>query len=192
MPMSSCPHSTTSAWSTTWPTSEQGGQWIGVDTGGLLGDVVVRYVDPRVVLDTVQDLTEATEDGSADLDGVDTTRYRSVIDLGDETLAQSGWLAYEGVDIDADGEITVEFYVDDDGLLRRLDIEGDLEAPDGETGEGSFEVSTTFSDLGADLTVDAPEGAELLDPLAEALDFDDGEFDDGEFERGELDEEDGE
>ena len=151
---------------------QQGGQWIGVDTGGLLGDVVVRYVDPRVVLDTVQELTEATEDGSADLDGVATTRYRSVIDLGDETLAQSGWLAYEGVDIDADGEVTVEFYVDDDGLLRRLDIEGDLDAPEGETGEGTFEVSTTFSDLGAELTVEAPEGAELLDPLAEAFELD--------------------
>ncbi len=150
---------------------QQDGRWIGVDTGGLLGDVVVRYVDPRTVLDTVRELTEATEDGTAEVDGVTTTRYRSVIDLGDETLAQSGWLAYEGVDIEADGEVTVELYVDDDGLLRRFDIEGEVEAPDGETGQGTFEVTTTFSDLGADLTVEAPEGAELLDPLAEARNF---------------------
>ena len=61
----------------------------------------------------------------------------------------------------------------DDGVLRRFDIEGQIQAPEGETGQGTFEVSTTFSDLGADLTVEAPEGAVVFDPLADGFGQDD-------------------
>ncbi len=156
---------------------QQDGTWIAVDTGGLLGDVVVDLIDPRTVLDTVQGLTEATEVGPAEVGGVATTRYRSVIDLGDETLGQSGWLAFEGMDIDAEGEITIDLYVSDgaDGeTLRRFDLSGDIQAPEGEDGTASFEIVTLFTDLGADLTIEAPDGAIAFDPLAEAFESDTG------------------
>lgn len=154
---------------------QQGGTWIAIDTGGLLGDIVVDLVDPRTVLDTVQELTEATEVGPAEIDGVATTQYRSVIDLGDETLGQSGWLAFDGMDVDADGEIAVDLYVsdgDDGEILRRFDLTGDIQAPEGEDGSATFEIVTLFTDLGADLTIEAPDGAVAFDPLADAFDTD--------------------
>lgn len=152
---------------------QQGGQWLAVDTGGLLGDLVVRYVDPRTVLDTVQDLTETTEVGPVDVDGVATTQYRSVIDLGDETLAQSGWLAFDGMNAEVDGEVTVDLFVDEAGALVRFDLSGDLAPTDGTDGSATFEVTTTFTDIGDDMSIEAPEGAEVFDPLADGFGQDD-------------------
>lgn len=152
---------------------QQGDQWLAVDTGGLLGDLVVEYVDPRNVLDTIQDLTETTEVGPVDIDGVATTQYRSVIDLGDETLAQSGWMAFDGMNAEADGEVTVDLYIDEAGALHRFDLTGDLAPTDGTDGSASFEVITTFADLDADVSIEAPEGAETFDPLADAFGGDD-------------------
>lgn len=157
---------------------QQGDRWIAVDTGGLLGDLVVRYVDPRNVLDTIQDLTETTEVGPVDVDGVATTQYRSVIDLGDESLAQSGWMAVDGMDVEVDGEVTVDLYIDEAGALHRFDLTGDLVPTDGTDGSATFEVVTTFSDLGADVVIEAPEGAELLDPLADGFGGDSFDEDD--------------
>ena len=158
---------------------EAEGEWIAIDNGGLIGDVVERLIDPRTVLDTVQTLTEATEVGPADVDGVVTTQYRSVVDLGDETLAGAGWLAFDGMGVDVDGEVTVDLYVEADGdeaVLRRLDLSGDLQAPEGETGEASFEIVTTFTGLDSDITIEAPADVEVIDPLDQIL----GGGDDGE------------
>ncbi len=140
------------------------GQWLAVDTEGFLGQVVADFIDPRVVLETVQELTEAVEVGTATIDGEETTHYQSVVDLGDESLSQSGWLAFEGVPIEAEGEVTVDLYVGSDGVLSQLDLAGDVQDnTDGES--GTFDVSMNFFDIGTDITVEAPADAELLDPL---------------------------
>lgn len=152
---------------------QQDGQWLAVDTGGLLGDLVVRYVDPRTVLDTVQDLSETTEVGPADVDGIATTQYRSVIDLGDETLAQSGWLAFDGMDAEVEGEVTVDLFVDESGALVRFDLSGDLAPSDGTDGSATFEMTTSFTDTGEEMSIEAPEGAEVFDPLADGFGQDD-------------------
>jgi len=151
---------------------QRDGQWLAVDTGGLLGDLVVRYVDPRAVLDTVQTLTEATEVGPADVGGVATTQYRSVVDLGDQTLAQSGWLAFDGMDVEADGEVTVDLFVDGSGALHRFDLSGQVRPADGTDGQADFEVTTTFTDTGSDLSIEAPEGAVAFDPMLGGFDQD--------------------
>ncbi len=142
-----------------------GDQWMAVDTEGFLGDLVGQFIDPRVVLETVQELTDATEVGSATIDGVATTHYQSIVDLGDETLAQSGWMAFEGVPIDAEGEVTVDLYVGADGVLNRLDLSGDVQ-DSGDSGDsGTFEVSMTFFDIGSDITIEAPADAVVVSPL---------------------------
>lgn len=142
------------------------GEWLAVDTEGLLGEVVGEIADPRTVLETVQELTETTEIGPVEVDGVSTTHFQSVVDLGEETsLDQSGWMTFDGLQVDSDGEMTVDLYVDDDGVLRQLDLSGDVR----ETGDGgefaTFEVSTRFYDIGADFTIEAPEGVEPIDVL---------------------------
>ncbi|MEM9656261.1 MAG: hypothetical protein AAGA65_29515 [Actinomycetota bacterium] len=141
------------------------GQWMAIDTDGLLGQMVTDFVDPRSVLETVQEITEATEIGSATVDGVETTQYQSVIDLADESLTESGWLGFEGAGLDAEGEITVDLYVDDNGLLRQLDIGGDLRDTADAGENGTFTVTTRFFDVGSDITVEAPENVEVFDPL---------------------------
>ena len=146
---------------------DAGGQWFAVDTEGFLGDVVSDFVDPRSVLETVQELPEVTEIETVTVDGVETTHYRSVVDLADgESLAASGWLPFEAVgEIDADGEVTVDVFVDGEGVLRMLDLSGDVQDPDGSGESGTFEVSTKFFDFGADIVVEAPEGVQVFDPL---------------------------
>lgn len=140
-------------------------RWLAVDTDGLLGQMVTDFVDPRSVLETVQEITETTEVGSATIDGVETTQYQSVIDLADETLSESGWLGFEGAGIDADGEITVDLYVDNAGILRQFDIGGDLQDSGDTSGNGTFNVTTRFFDIGADITIEAPADVEVFDPL---------------------------
>lgn len=146
------------------------GEWFAVDTDGLLGQVVSDFIDPRTVLETVQaELTETEEIGTATIDGVETTHYRSIVDLADESLSASGWVGFDGVPIETDGEITVDLYVDGDGLLRQLDVSGDLSETSATTGEsvgsGTFAVSTLFHDLGGDITVEAPADVEVFDPM---------------------------
>ncbi|MGI9616947.1 MAG: hypothetical protein ACR2QO_28785 [Acidimicrobiales bacterium] len=150
-----------------------GEQWFAVETGGTLGQSVVERVDPRSVLETVQDLVETTEVGAADIDGVETTHYQSVVDLADESLQESGWLPFDAADIEADGEMTIDLYVDADGLLRQLVVSGDAAATDGSNGSGTVLITSTFSDFGADITIEAPEAAEFLDPGMADFDFED-------------------
>lgn len=143
--------------------------WIGVEAPEFIGTAVTDVADPREVLASVDDLVEADEVGPATLtepDGseVSTTQYRSVVDLGDETLSQSGWLAgLELSDLDAEGEITIELFVDGDGWLRQLSVSGNLNEPEGGSGEARFEVVTSFYDIGGDITIEAPEGVEVLE-----------------------------
>ncbi|MGI9599116.1 MAG: hypothetical protein ACR2QK_23330 [Acidimicrobiales bacterium] len=144
---------------------DDGGQWVSVDTDGFLGRVVADFIDPRVVLETVQELTETTEIGSATIDGVETTHFQSTVDLGDESLAQSGWLGFDGLAIDAEGEVTVDLFIDGGGVLNQLDLSGDVQDGAGSGESGTFEVSMNFFDIGTDITVEAPAGAQPLDPL---------------------------
>lgn len=146
--------------------------WVGVEVPQFVGNTFADLTDPREVLSTVENLVDATEIGPetiTDPDGstVATTHYQSIVDLGDESLASSGWVqGLELSELDADGEVTVDFYVDDDGLLRRLVVGGDLDETGG-TGEADFAITTSFYDLGGDVDIEAPEGAEILDPMEE-------------------------
>ncbi len=148
---------------------EMEGQWIGIESGGMFGQMVGDEIDPRTTVDPIQDLSEAEEVGTVEIDGVETTHYRSVVDLGDESLSQSGWSGFEEIDVEVEGEMTIDIYVDGDGVLRGFDVTGDIRDPNGVEGAGTVELSTRLLDLGADLTVEVPEGAEIFDPFAELM-----------------------
>jgi hypothetical protein len=140
------------------------GEWLAIDTNGLVDSMITDQVNPREVLTTIQELTEATEIGAATLDGpldgLAVTHYQSVVDLGDETLSSSGWVPFEAGTIESDGEVTIDTYVDDDGLLRRLVVSGAIEeATDTDSGSATFEIETNFTDLGDNVIIEAPEGA---------------------------------
>lgn len=146
--------------------------WFAVEVPEFVGEQVTDLADPREVLATVQELVEATEVGTAVIDepngtSIETTHYQSVINLGDESLQESGWLAgLELTELDADGEVTVDLYVTDD-LLRRLTVSGNAADNAGGEGNVTFEVVTSFYDFDGDISVEAPTDVEIVDPFAE-------------------------
>ncbi|MEZ5408198.1 MAG: LppX_LprAFG lipoprotein [Acidimicrobiales bacterium] len=136
-----------------------GDTWHSAPGGSLASTTAKKFLDPRAVLDTVKDLTDITDLGPATMDGVQTTHYRGVVDLGGESVAN--WLATmdpsaEGVK--AEGQATVDLYVGSDGLLRHLDVAGNAQDPDS-ADAATFTLTTVFSDLGANLDVEAPANA---------------------------------
>lgn len=144
------------------------GQWFAMDTDGLIGSTFTDFtdfIDPRSVLDTIRSLTDSTEVGTATVDGVETTHYQSVVDLGDDSLVKSGWMAFDGLEVDTEGEVTVDLYVDADGVLRQFDLNGNVEDTTGSGESGTFDISTRFHDIGSDITVEAPADVDVIDPL---------------------------
>ena len=97
--------------------ANDGTQWYSVEAPTVLSATLLDLVDPRSVLARVQELVATEEVGPTTVDGVATTHYRSTVDLGDASLAQAEWLPVAPGDIDAEGDITVDLFVDDDGLL---------------------------------------------------------------------------
>ncbi len=139
-----------------------GTQWYSIEAPEFLGEQLQDAIDPRSVLERVEELVEASEVGTVTVDGVETTHYQSVVDLQDESLGQAGWLPIDGADVDVEGEVQVDLFVDADGLLRKLELSGDLNEPSDGEGAAVFNLSIGFSDLGADLTIEAPADAQPI------------------------------
>ena len=148
--------------------------WIGLELPQLFLDQI-DLVDPRTILETVQTLVETEEIGTDTIGGTEVTLYESTVDLTDPSLSTSGWLAglETQLDLEADGTIVVTMAVDDSDQLRRIVVEGDVVAPDGEEGSASFTVSTDFTDLNGVDRIVAPEGV-VTNPMLEGF----GESDD--------------
>jgi hypothetical protein len=140
------------------------GQWFAVEAPDLITDAALKIADPRNILLTAQQLLETEEVGETTVDGIDVTHYRSVVNLDDQTLGQAGWMAglETQQDAEADGEIVVDLYVDGQDRMYRVDVTGDLQEPGG-TGTAQFEVTTVFSDLDTDITIEKPADAQILD-----------------------------
>ncbi len=148
-----------------------GEQWISVEAPEILQSSLARLTDLRSILAQVEDLVDVEVVRSTDLDGLAVTHYRGTVDLADQTLAESGWLPGAqgtGVDIDAQGLVTVDLYVDDSGLMRRIEVSGEAEPIDDEIdASADFRLTTNFVDLGGDISIDAPDPS-----VVETLDFD--------------------
>lgn len=151
-----------------------GEQWMSIEAPEILQSTLAGLTDLRTILAQVEELVEVETVGSSEIDGVAVTHYRSEVDLADRTLAESGWLpgaqGTQGtpVDIDARGLVTVDLYVDEQGLMRRIEVSGQAEPIDATiNASADFTVTTNFVDLDSDITIDAPDPSSV-----EALDFD--------------------
>lgn len=97
----------------------------------------------------------AEEVGSEEIRGVETTHYRSEVDLprdADIVADENPRAAWSIRRREADGELIVplDVWIDEDDLVRRLSFEQSL--PDG----SSFEVTVDLNDFGADVDVALP------------------------------------
>ena len=144
------------------------GEWTGIDAPGFISEMLIaEYANPTMVLDEVQSLTDVTEVGSETIDGISTTHFQSEINLAEgEVFNAKGWLGQVANELalDADGVVVIDLYVGDDGLLRLMDITGDLVPSDPTVeGEASITISTKFDNLNGDINIEAPEGVEVMD-----------------------------
>lgn len=137
-----------------------------VDLGSLGGS------DPRELLqflDAVSDDLETV--GRESQRGVDTTHYRATLDLAKALEMSAGKQAAAALGnveqlLEQSGLATVpvDVWVDDDDLLRRLDIGFTVSQP----GQGEAEVSMTFElyDYGEPLFIELPSPADVADASA--------------------------
>lgn len=95
---------------------------------------------PDTILDMLRQASGETERvGREDVRGVETVRYRLTV-------------ACDGARLACDGVAPVDVWIDDDGLLRRIQIDDD-------SGEGTIE----FFDFGAEIEIEAPPDDEVVD-----------------------------
>lgn len=151
-----------------------GERWMSVEAPVILQSTLARLTDLRTILAEVENLVDVETVGSSEIDGQAVTHYRSEVDLADQTLAESGWLpgaqGAQGtpVDVDAQGLVIVDLYVDGNGLMRRIEVSGQAEPVDQTIDAAAdFTVTTNFVDLDTDITIEAPDPA-----VVETLDFD--------------------
>lgn len=129
--------------------------------------------DPRKMLDFLRAASDHIETvGTEELRGVDTTHYRATVNLADyDQLAPESkreeLRSMLGEMIEQTGldEIPVDVWLDEFGLVRRLDMSFTATQP-GTT--DSLRATMTFElyDYGKDVQVDLPPPAEVVDTAA--------------------------
>ncbi|MGH3066071.1 MAG: hypothetical protein ACRDOF_07170 [Gaiellaceae bacterium] len=129
--------------------------------------------DPRELLGVLGNATGEIETvGTEELRGVETTHYRTVLDssdLGTYTLDDEGdkssSLAEQLAAQPGLGEVPVDFWLDANGLVRKLTMAFSAMQPG--TSEAS-EVSMTFElwDYGEAVEIDLPSASEVVDASA--------------------------
>jgi hypothetical protein len=158
---------------------------MGVDTADLggYGGMDDMGMDPSNILALVEGADgEVTDLGPGEVRGVPTNGFGVEISVAEAVAAQStpeeaaaleDELRSLGMGAMADLTYPIEIHVDDDGLVRRIELSMDLSAgdmgmavPGGEFGDGRFSMSVRidFFDLGADdIVVVAPSDDEVMD-----------------------------
>ncbi len=158
-----------------------GKSWIRTDgrgTGGSQGLDFMQFqqftgTDPRKMLDFLQAVSgEIDVLGMEELRGVETTHYRATIDPLDyaklappDKQQELGSLLERMASQPGLGEIPVDIWVDEGGLVRKLAME--ISATEAGT-SGAGEVSLAFElyDYGDDVEIDLPPASEVVDASA--------------------------
>ena len=149
---------------------KQAGRALGVDPAqfGQLGGN-----DPRKILDQVRALSGDVEKlGTEKVRGTDTTHYKADVDLRKypdrlpEKDREQARVAVEQL-IDQTGSSTypMDLWIDDDDLLRRVQITYDFKVP-GSADDAKFSMTMEFFDFGAPIEVKPPPASDVMD-LAE-------------------------
>lgn len=158
-----------------------GKSWVSIDAaalaqaGGanltsLLGN---GYGDPSQYLDYLTTAGDLQELGDEEVRGVDTRHVRANIDLeryvaqlDPATRKAMGPLVDQFEQMVGSTRPVVEAWVGDDGLVRRIAFAMDLSVP-ASSGAAGGDVSMTMTmdlyDFGADVAVDVPSAAEVVD-----------------------------
>ncbi len=151
-----------------------GKRWIKLDMrkiGKSLGVDVsqfTKYNDPAELLEFLRSSGDVEELGSQRIRGIDTTRYRARIDLGDalDELrgSDSGSAEFDALKkIAGDGTLPVEVWIGADKLVRRMSFK--MSAGAGTQAGEAFgvEMRMDLFAYGTKVSVEAPPAAEVAD-----------------------------
>lgn len=150
-------------------------EWISMPTEGDASDVTgfgfPGMDDPTGFLEALRGIgADIDELGTAEVNGVEATGYRVLVDLRAAAAAEGA--DDEALDelLDGFGDVAIPFevWLTDDGLPVRvaLSLSGEeLAAIDveGELAGGSMEMVIDFSDFGEDVTIEVPDPSEVTD-----------------------------
>lgn len=119
---------------------------------------------PAEFLDALEEANaDITEIGTEDVRGVTTTHVRALVDLA-ELEATVSEEDRETLERDlgelAGTEFPIDFWIDDDGLIRRYSM--NIDRTGSEDGPSSAIVVFEFFDYGADISIDVPPADEII------------------------------
>lgn len=175
----------------------EGDDWVRTDLDELLGDDVglggpagLPFQDPADNLRALEgNVTTAQQDGSEQVDGEDTDRYRLVIDLeasAEDASDEVSDALQDLVERTGAQELEMWVWVDEDDLIRRVQYELDLDqvrvdeddVDDGTNGdagsveadpEGTLLVTFDYSDFGLEVDIELPADEDIVDIDEEAI-----------------------
>lgn len=137
--------------------------WFGVEAPPFVTSAVEDLANPRSILAVVDDLLDATEDGTVEVGGETLTRYVATVDLTEQTLRAAGAFGLAGgLDVTPTGTVDVVLLVDGD-VLRVMTLSGtagETSLPDAEV---DFEITVAFDDLGVDQDIVAPADVTVVE-----------------------------
>ncbi len=146
---------------------DQLGQQTGIDTGSLNQ---LRYSDPTSLMRLLRLITgDVEEEGSEQVRGVETTRYRTELDLA-KAREQMPPELLRLVDQLGQQKLPIEAWVDEEGRLRRFRQVADLSKANltGPAAGATGTVVTTFElhDFGVQVDVKPPPAEQVSDLAA--------------------------
>jgi hypothetical protein len=130
------------------------------ELSGATGDAGA-VASPSELLDLLlEQVDDVTEVGREEVRGVSTTHLSATYQLPDAAIEAFDELT--GGEVDPPEDIPLDVWVDDEGLIRRVETDNQI----GE-GVGSVRtsVTTAYWDFGVEVDVDVPEASTTLDPL---------------------------
>lgn len=144
-------------------------EWFSIDAEAQIpgiGQLIeqAESADPTEGLQVLQQVAEVEEVGSEEVNGVATTRYAATARLGDLIEASGLDVDQMGLDsgeLDVDQQIPMDVWVDDDGRVRRLVQEFELQG-------ASVSTTLDFLEYGIDADITPPPAEDTAD-LAELI-----------------------
>lgn len=155
-----------------------GKSWVSVDaskmmqsSGADLSSLLSRsYADPSQYLDYLTAAGDLEELGSEDVRGVETRHVRTTVDLKAylETLEPELKKSLAPV-VDQFEQMAgsmrpvMDAWVDDEGLVRRVGLDMGFAVPGASGGDAKMAMTMDLFDFGADVAVEVPPAAQVVD-----------------------------
>lgn len=144
----------------------EGREWMSIDLalGEDLESPLGANADAKGELELLEEVTGVSKRGREVVRGVPTTRYAGTISVAEQTerLREKGAEGLSSLVEEESGPLWIEVWIDDDGLIRRMDYTGSQQGAEGEE-RTTFDVRMDFYDFGNVPKIEVPDPSEAFD-----------------------------